>query len=183
MSRTNPCSTSRHLTEFIITLITPNNRTNRETMTSLQSFALYPTLIYKEAPKTAESGQATIWQPSGNNTGSSACTQCYRSLNTMDQWKSSPALPLPRQQRSSRGHHWGLSHAKVGNKQLHSPLCIMHWHVTAVEDIKGHNEGMRGTEQFSREFTDDGPHKHRCNFSSQETGSTGAERREWEGCQ
>lgn len=34
--------------------------------------ALYPTLIYKAPPKTAESGQATIWQPSGN-TGSSAC--------------------------------------------------------------------------------------------------------------
>lgn len=42
-------------------------------MNPLHSLVLYPTLIYKEPPKTAESGQATIWQPSGN-TGSSACT-------------------------------------------------------------------------------------------------------------
>lgn len=48
MSRKNLCSTSRHVTEFIITLITPNHRTNRVTKTPMHSLALYPTLIYKE---------------------------------------------------------------------------------------------------------------------------------------
>lgn len=48
----------------------------------------------------------------------------------------------------------------------------------AAEDIKGHSEGMHSTEQFSREFTDDGLSKHRCNICSQEIGGTEADRRE-----
>lgn len=88
---------------------------------------------------------------------------------------SSSAIPLANTRTEPPRAPLRLNRAKVGNKQ--SQLPPLHY-ASARMDIKGHGEGMRGTECFSGEFMDDGSPKHRCNFCSQEIGSSGAERRE-----